>query len=301
MRDYLELARTGKNDWWRYLISFPGILLTWFSVGAMPVILLMLYVSSDNDPATNFSEAGFSGIPLLLDFFVTMLTFVPFILATVLAVRFIHDRPLRTLIAGASHIRWRRAFAGAGLWSVLAALIAFAESMLYPGRYVLTFQPVTLAVYAVVALILLPIQTSAEELFFRGYLLQWMGLRLKNKWILAFINGVLFFLPHAINPEMTTNAVLVGLGYFAFGFFLALITLQDNGLELALGAHAANNLFTALFANYTITAIRSPSLFTIQTLDPVYGLISTVIGMTLFYLIFFGRRSKRSLQETIVD
>jgi len=230
-----------------------------------------------------------------------MLTFVPFILATVLAVRFIHDRPLRTLIAGASHIRWRRAFAGAGLWSVLAALIAFAESMLYPGRYVLTFQPVTLAVYAVVALILLPIQTSAEELFFRGYLLQWMGLRLKNKWILAFINGVLFFLPHAINPEMTTNAVLVGLGYFAFGFFLALITLQDNGLELALGAHAANNLFTALFANYTITAIRSPSLFTIQTLVPVYGLISTVIGMTLFYLIFFGRRSKRSLQETIVD
>jgi hypothetical protein len=114
-----------------------------------------------------------------------------------------------------------------------------------------------------------------------------MGLRLKNKWILAFLNGVLFFLPHIVNPEMGTNAVLMGLGYFAMGFFLALITLEDNGLELAIGMHAANNLFAVLFANTTITALPSPSLFTIQSLDPVYGLISVVIGMLVFYLIFF--------------
>jgi membrane protease YdiL (CAAX protease family) len=121
-----------------------------------------------------------------------------------------------------------------------------------------------------------------------------MGLKLKNKWLLAFLNGALFFLPHAVNPEMAANALLVGLGYFAFGFFLALVTLQDNGLELALGVHAANNLFTALFANYTVTAIPSPSVFTIQTLDAPYGLISTVIGMIAFFMVFFGRRSKSS-------
>ncbi len=60
-----------------------------------------------------------------------------------------------------------------------------------------------------------------------------------------------------------------------------------HGLELALGMHAGNNLFAALFANYTITALPSPALFTIRTLDPVYSLISVVIGLRVFYAIFF--------------
>jgi membrane protease YdiL (CAAX protease family) len=293
--NYLEVARTGKNDWWRYLISFPGILFSWFFFGAIPVVVLILYVSADGNPSTNFSAAGFSGVPVLLEFSANMLTFVPFIAATLLAVRFIHARSLRTLVTGEAHIRRRRILAGAGAWLVIAALIAFVESLLYPGRYVLTFHATTLAVYAAAALILIPIQTSAEELFFRGYLLQWMGLRLKNKWVLAFLNGVLFFLPHIVNPEMAANSILIGLGYFAIGFFFAFATLQDNGIELALGMHAANNLFTALFANYTVTALSSPALFTIQTLDPVYSLISVVIGMILFYMIFFGRPRTRSL------
>ncbi len=51
--------------------------------------------------------------------------------------------------------------------------------------------------------------------------------------------------------------------------------------------HAGNNLSAALFANSTITALPSPALFTIRTLDPVYSLISVVIGMLVFYVIFF--------------
>src|SRR5215216_1110884 len=287
MSDYLEMARTGRNDWWRYLLSFPGIIITWLIVGTVPVFLLMAYVSMDGNPATGFSGTGFEGVPVIPEFLATMLSFVPFIVATLLAVRFIHARSLQTLITGESHIRWGRIFAGAGIWMGIAALISIVEALLYPGRYVLTFQPAALFFFALIALVLIPIQTSAEELFFRGYLLQWMGLRLKNKWVLSLLNGILFFLPHAANPEMATNVLLVGLGYFTIGFFLTLITLQDRGIELALGLHAANNLFASLFANYVVTALPSPSLFTVQTLDPVYSLVSLVAGMVVFYFIFF--------------
>ena len=296
MNNYLEIARTGKNEWWRYAISLTTILTIWFVIGAIPVILLLAYVMMDGDTATNFTATGFTGISVLLDFSATMLTFFPFIAATIFSVRAIHARPLQTLITAAPHIRWNRLFAGAGTWFTLAVLISFTEAMLYPGRYVLSFQPILLLIYFVIAIILIPIQTSAEEFFFRGYLLQWMGLRLKNKWILSLINGILFFIPHIANPEMSTNGVLMGLGYFAFGFFACLITLQDNGMELALGMHAANNLFSALFANYTVTALPSPALFTVQTLDPAYGLISTTIGMIIFYLILFGWKTKPALQ-----
>jgi uncharacterized protein len=287
MTKYLEVVHQGRNEWWRYLISLPAILAVWFLVGSIPVVLLMAYVSMDADPGTGFSATGFIGIPVTLEFLFTMSSFIPFLVGTLLAVRFIHARSLKTLVTGEAHIRWGRIFAGAGAWLLIAALISTVESLLYPGRYVLTFQPAALLVFAVIALILIPLQTSAEELFFRGYLLQWMGLRLKNKWLLSLLNGILFFVPHLANPEMAVDSLLIGLGYFVFGFFLALITLQDDGMELALGIHAANNLFAAIFANYTITALPSPALFTIQTLDPAYGLISLVIGATVFYIVFF--------------
>ena len=287
MSNYLEGARLGKNEWWRYLISFPAILVTWFIVGSIPVILLMTSVSMDGDPATSFSGAGFAGVPVVLEFLITMSSFIPLLVATLLAIRIIHARPLKTLVTGEAQIRWPRILAGAGAWLLIVALLSVVESFLYPGRYVLTFQPVALLIFAFFALILIPIQTSAEELFFRGYLLQWIGLRLKNRWLLALINGALFFLPHAVNPEMAASSLLIGLGYFVMGFFFTLITLQDNGMELALGMHVSNNLFAALFANYTITALPSPSLFTVQILDPVYSLISLVIGQIVFYMIFF--------------
>lgn len=287
MRNYLELARQGRNDWWRYLLSLPAILVTWLFVGSIPVVLLLAYVSTDGDPATDFSGTGFVGVPVIVEFLITMSSFVPFLVATLLAVQFIHVRPLKTLITGEAQVRWRRILAGAGVWFAIAAMVSVVESLLYPGRYVLTFQPARLLLFALFALILIPIQTSAEEFFFRGYLLQWIGLRLKNKWLLSLLNGLLFFLPHAANPEMATNSLLIGLGYFVMGFFLTLITLQDNGIELALGMHAANNMFAALFANYVVTALPSPSLFTIQELDPVYSLIALVAGLILFYLVFF--------------
>ena len=287
MADYLEVARRGRNDWWRYLISFPAILAIWLLVGSIPVVFLMAYVSMDGDPATGFSGTGFTGVNVIVEFLFTMSSFIPFIAATLLAVRFIHARPLKTLITGDTRIRWGRIFAGAGVWFALAGVISLMEALLYPGRYVLNFQPATLLLFALFALIFIPIQTSSEELFFRGYLLQWMGLRLKNKWLLSLLNGILFFLPHSVNPEMASGSILVGLGYFAMGFFLTLITLQDHGMELALGMHAANNLFAALFANYSVTALPSPSLFTVQVLDPVYSLVSLIAGMIVFYWIFF--------------
>ncbi|HJR80894.1 MAG TPA: CPBP family intramembrane glutamic endopeptidase [Anaerolineales bacterium] len=296
MNHYLEIARQGRNDWWRYLISFPAILAIWLIIGSIPVILLLAYVSMDNDPATNFSGTGFIGVPVILEFLVTISSFIPLLVATLLAVRFIHARPLKTLVTGEAYIRWGRIFAGAGVWLLIAALLSAIESFLYPGRYVFTFQPVLL-IFAVLAVIFIPIQTSAEEFFFRGYLLQWMGLRLQNPWLLSLLNGLLFFLPHAANPEMAASSILIGLGYFVMGLFFTFITLQDNGMELALGMHAANNLFAGLFANYAVTALPSPSLFTVQTLDPVYSLVSLVLGMIVFYIVFF--RTTRSGTATL--
>jgi hypothetical protein len=78
--------------------------------------------------------------------------------------------------------------------------------------------------------------------------------------------------------------------------FLAFITVKDNSLELALAAHIGNNLFAVLFVNYTDSALPSPSVFTIQKIDPVYNLVSSFVIFAGFYWFFFIRKTseKRS-------
>ena len=293
MKSYLDLAREGKNDWWRYLIGYPSIIIIWFVVGAIPVVVLAVAVSLDNDPQTNLAQSGFAGINPLLNFTVNVFNFLPFILATFMVVSLLHRRHPRTLITPASKINWGRIIAGAGVWAVLAALVAAVEALLYPGRYTFTPNLARLLPFALLAVLFLPIQTSSEEIFFRGYILQGLGLKTKNTWILCVLSGILFTLPHLVNPEVTVNAFLVPLFYFFFGAFATLVTIRDNSLELALGMHMGNNLFTTLFANYTISALASPSLFTINEFDAVYNVIAPLVQMMIFYFLFFKVWPKR--------
>jgi hypothetical protein len=201
-------------------------------------------------------------------------------------VRFIHERPFRTLVTPARRLDWPRLFQGFAVWFVIAALTAALEALLYPGRYVWTLDLARFLPFALLALILVPIQTSAEELFFRGYLLQLFGLRLRNVLVLSLLSGLFFGLPHLFNPEAGANYFLMGVYYVSMGAALAYITLREGRLEVALGLHAANNLFASLFANYEVTVMPSPSMFTIGELDAAYSVGAGILGLLVFALIF---------------
>ena len=163
--------------------------------------------------------------------------------------------------------------------------------MLYPGRYIYSFDFQKFPVFLFLALVLIPIQTSTEELFFRGYVLQGFGLRIRNPIILSIISGVIFMIPHLLNPEAELNYLLMGAAYFAIGATLAYITVRTGTLEIALGMHAANNLYTAIFANAVITVMPTPSLYTVNELDVIYATISTLVAC-FFFLLIFARPKK---------
>jgi membrane protease YdiL (CAAX protease family) len=287
MSPYLEVARQGKNEWWRYLLSLALILLMWFMVGSLPVVMLALYAGLDGNPQTGGVQNPLAGLDPLVVFVASMLTFVPLFLTTLFVVRFIHQRPVRTLITAAARIRWSRMAASFGVWLALGAVLSIVEELLYPGRYELTFQPGPFLAALLPTLILIPIQTSAEELFIRGYLMQGLGQIIKPGWIVAVITAGAFALLHFSNPEVGVSFPLLMAFYFAFGLFAAIVTLLDGGLELALGIHFANNFFTAVFANYSGSAIESPSIFTSAVLDPVYGLVAPLVAMAIFCAVFF--------------
>jgi uncharacterized protein len=293
MKSYLDAALEGKNDWWRYLIGYPFIITTWFIVGAIPIFVMAGIVTFDNDPRTNLAPTGFVGIDPLLNFTVTMVTFIPFLLATLLAVKFLHHRPIRTLVTAHSKVDWGRILSSFLVWTVICAIQAVIEALLHPGRYTFAVNLTQYIPLALVALLIVPVQTSSEEFFFRGYLIQNIGLKLKNPLVLSLLSGMLFTLPHLANPEVAQNMWLVPLFYFSFGAFATYDSLKDNSLELALGMHAGNNLFTSLFANYTDSAIQSSALFTIHTFDVTYNLLAPLVGMVIFYYVMFKLWPKR--------
>ena len=183
------------------------------------------------------------------------------------------------------------------MWTLIVVITTIVDSLVHPGSYELTFKWDTWVPFALAAIILTPIQTSAEELLFRGYFLQGLGLLTKRKWILIIISGLIFAVPHFLNPEMKYGFVLMGLFYFSFGAILTMITLKSNRLEYALGVHAANNLMTVLLANYKDSALPSPSIFTASVVDPVFNLVSFILGAGLLWYWLFKLNPTRVFIE----
>lgn len=271
---FLAAADIGSNSWWRYALGIIFIAAFWIGAGGYVHALVI-------------------EIPLgaVSDFVALNASILMLLFAVVVAVAVLHRRSWRTLITPAPAINWRRMMQGGAVWGGLLLLSAAVESLIFPGRYAWTADWSQWLPFVAAALLLTPLQCLAEELVFRGYLLQALARLSRRPAVLAVASSILFTLPHLFNPEVEAYGVwIMAANYFAMALFLATVTLRDGCLELAIGAHAANNLLLALGVNYADSVFETPSLFTADTLDPVYSLLTMVLGALIFHLWVFRVR-----------
>lgn len=275
---YLALADAGRNGWWRYGLGLVLIAASWLIGGGYAYMVTM--------------DAGLFGS---VNEFVAINASVLTLLAGVVAVVIVlHGRGWRTLVTPMPRLDWRRMFEGAAVWIVLAVICAVAEHLLYPGRYAWSLNLQAWLPFVAAALLLTPLQCAAEELVFRGYLVQALGRVLRHPAGLAVVSAAVFTLPHLFNPEIAAyGAVIMAANYFVMGLFLASVALRDGRLELAIGAHAGNNLLLALFINYEDSVFHTESMFTAGALDPVYSLVTLVLGALTFHLWVFRKCRNR--------
>jgi len=134
--DYLNLVRLGKNEWWRYCLAIIVMLVAWQLFGAIPSIILITWMIFDGDPTTQVTTDGkFQGVDTNLSFIVLMLASIAFFVGIFIAIRFIHQRKLLTLITPITKVNWILLLKGFFCWFILAVLVGLIESVLYPGRY----------------------------------------------------------------------------------------------------------------------------------------------------------------------
>jgi membrane protease YdiL (CAAX protease family) len=177
------------------------------------------------------------------------------------------------------------------IWAAFLIISVTGAYFLSPEEYVLNFKPIPFLILVVVALLLIPIQTSVEELVFRGYLMQGFGNLSGNKWFPLLMTTLIFGGMHYWNPEVSRVGNLIMLEYLAVGLFLGVITLMDEGLELALGFHAANNIFGALLITADWTAFQTDSVLK-SVSEPTYGL-TDVLLLFITYPVLLYIFSKR--------
>jgi uncharacterized protein len=285
--DYLSIARQGKNHWWRYVLGIFLSLFSWVIVGGVVSATMAFFFIGDMEKENFMTFVKSQSIEA---FVVNNILFVFWFWGTVLAVRGIHSRSAWGLVSAEQRLNWWRFSYGFAVWFIISMIPSFIALWMSPGEYKFDFDINKWPFFFAIMMILTPIQTSAEEIFFRGYLLQGMGLITRQPLFLIFSNGLLFMLPHLANPELANGFVWVALDYFSIGVFLASITLQDNRLELALGVHAANNI-THIFFTTTDSALGTPALWTAKPSPAGFmDIVLLLISISIAYYLFFHKR-----------
>ena len=176
---------------------------------------------------------------------------------------------------------------GAGLWFALMGCALIIGAIINPSSVKFSFNP-TFFILLILSLIIYSIQASFEEIFFRGYLMQGIGLITRRPVIPLLITSAIFALGHFFNGSDTLSGIGMVISMFIFGITLGIITLGENSLETAMGVHIAHNIFLTTVINNTGIFGDLPSLFTIGT---TYSLgIPAFILLPILLFIVFGKK-----------
>jgi membrane protease YdiL (CAAX protease family) len=205
-----------------------------------------------------------------------------------LTLKFIQQKTLTSIITGFEKIRWKRYFFSFAIWGSLITILTVLSYFMSPGDIEVRFNANQFFILLIVGIIFIPIQTATEELIFRGYLMQGFGLIFKNGLIPLIVTSVLFGLMHASNPEAKAHGLLIMMPYYIFfGAFLATITLLDEGSELAMGIHCANNLFSSLLVTSKNSVLQTDAIFYTSTENPGGEfLIWFIMAFICFFILF---------------
>ena len=268
---YIEQAYKGLSDIWRYVVGFVAVFIFWQFIAAIP-LMVALVLKADSIAILAKGDLGvmselLGSNPFL---FYMLLTFAIGLIGLFIYVRFVHRQSITSLTTSRKKIDWNRIIFAFTIWAVVSAFFVVLDIFLSPEDYEWNFKATPFFILAVIAIIMIPIQTSMEEYFMRGYMMQGLGILARNRWVPLVVTSLLFGAMHFMNPEVEKLGYGIMVFYIGTGFFLGIITLMDEGLELALGFHAANNLLTALLVTADWTAFQTHSLY-IDISEPTLG------------------------------
>ncbi len=222
---YVAPARS-RPALWRLLCGAILAIALWIAV-AVPLLLA--------GPRLGVGPGG--GLLLYLA------SFAGLVLGTGLAVRLFHRRPARSLL-GPGGFRPRAFAVGVAAVAAIALVSTAATVLLAPPVRIAGFGAWTRMLP--LALVLVLVQTAAEELLFRGYLTQALAARFRSPFFWAVLPALGFGLLHWDGAGYGRDAWLAVAAATAVGLAFSDVTARTGNLSTAIGLHFANNVVALL-------------------------------------------------------
>ncbi|MBX7241661.1 MAG: CPBP family intramembrane metalloprotease [Bacteroidia bacterium] len=282
----------GDKRIFTYIIAFL-VMLGGNLIASVPLVLYG--VSSGNMDSAG--QMNFEGEDKNLVLFMMLLPFAGMLAGLFLAQKKLHLRDFQSLITPKATIDWQKIFFSFGVWFVLNLLLQGADYLIEPDL-VFQFNPLRFFLLIIISVCLIPLQTSLEEIFFRGYMLQGIGNLSVKPIVSLLITSVAFGAMHLANPEVTAMGTGLAMAYYiGFGLILGAITLLDNSLELALGFHAANNLFASVFVTFKSSALQTDALLIDENMDFTRMFFMWLAAVVIYLFIIHKKYKLASLSS----
>lgn len=284
---YIEQAYSKRFDIIKYLpipIMFFVLMLLNF------VVLLVMDLDTDKIMKEQIAMNGENMV-----FFQTVFPLAFFLVMLLLWVKFFHKQTITSLTTARSKVDWGRIFFSFGIWSFVTIGLTAIAYFAAPEDFKFNFQPVPFAILFALAIVLIPMQTSFEEYLFRGYLMQGLGIVTRSRLFPLLFTSIMFGLMHIANPEIGKMGPILLIHYIGTGFLLGIMTLMDDGMELSLGFHAANNLTGCLLVTQDWSALQTPSILKdISEPSAGYDILIPVFVIYPILLFIFAKKYKWS-------
>ncbi|WP_440121953.1 lysostaphin resistance A-like protein [Tenacibaculum sp. Ill] len=301
--NFIQQAYKGQNQWYLYLLVIFIVLFGWQFIGVIPLAITAVLHSENTNEFLRAADDSFMSLGINKNLFLFMMVAMfAFGLASLfLGVKYIHKRAIKTVVTSRLRIDWSRFWFGFFVWGILSVIIVSSDILLSPENYTWNFKPLPFFTLVAISFLFLPIQTSFEELLFRGYFMQGLGTWFKNKWVPLIVTSVAFGLLHGANPEVEKLGYISMVFYIGTGFFFGITTLMDEGTELALGLHAINNIVAAFLVTTDWTVFQTDALF-VDTSDPSVGIemfLPVFILYPLMLLLFSKKYGWKNWKEKL--
>jgi membrane protease YdiL (CAAX protease family) len=336
--NYIQQVYKGKNEWHHWVFTIVIVFFGWQVLGVLPLVLAAAGKSESTAQFAEFAKDNFMTAGLDKNFllFLILSMFLVGLIFLFIGVKYIHKRSFTSLVTNRTKIDWKRFFYGFFVWGILAVGMTYASILLAPENFTWNFNATPFFILLAISVIFIPFQTSFEELLFRGYFMQGIGMSVTskkfpfyflyillsiviiifvinefqyeltnviiiflaisilqffitdsnafsgffdsnfNKALVFFFNSKLtpllitslvFGLLHGTNPEVAKLGQITMVFYIGTGLFFGIVTLMDEGTEIALGLHAINNITAAFFVTTDWTVFQTDALY-IDTSEP---------------------------------
>lgn len=283
--NYIQQAYKGKKEVWMFILT--SVLIS--GIFILNFIMYLFTSKEDLDAAYEMMKS----IPGNWSLIINLIPFVFLLGLLFVLVRYMHERSILSLTTSRKKVDWKRILFSFGL-IVIITLVSFAVSYyMDPSQIEMQFQPKKFVILFIISMILFPFQIGLEEYLFRGYFMQHIGVLVKNKWFPLIITSVFFGLAHSTNPEVAELGFITMIFYIGTGLLLGVMTLMDEGLELALGFHLGNNLLAALLITSDWSALQTDAIFKYTAEEAQTTVMEILIPVLVFYPILLFILAKK--------